>query len=260
MLSIHAPAAAAPLDRIARERSLLVLDFDGTLAPYVADRDAAAVPAATRALLRATALLYPCAVVSGRTRRDVAARLDGVPLAAVIGNHGAEPGFGPVDPALRARVRSWLPALRAAVAARPGLDLEDKLHGVALHFRAAPELAEDAGRIAAGVPGARIVRGRDVVNLVPEEGRTKGEAVVALRRRLGLDFAVYVGDDESDEDVFRSGAAAIGVRVAPGEDSAADLFLRRQEEIDDLLGALVSRRAQADGRDPGWERLVRALG
>jgi trehalose 6-phosphate phosphatase len=110
------------------------------------------------------------------------------------------------------------------------------------------------------VPGARVIRGREVVNLVPEEGCTKGEAVVALRRRLALDFAVYVGDDESDEDVFGSGAVEVGVRVAPGDGSAADLSLASQAEVDDLLARLVSRRAVIDGRAPGWERLVRALG
>jgi trehalose 6-phosphate phosphatase len=48
------------LDELARARALLAFDFDGTLAPIVPDRDAAAMRPETWRLLRALALLYPC--------------------------------------------------------------------------------------------------------------------------------------------------------------------------------------------------------
>lgn len=95
------PAGSTPLAPLARERPLLVLDLDAVLAPPRDGRGpGAVVPDATRALLRAVALLYPCAVISGRRRAEVAACVCGVPLVAVLGRHGAEPGFGPVDAAL----------------------------------------------------------------------------------------------------------------------------------------------------------------
>ena len=63
------------LDQIAAARALLAFDYDGTLAPYTDERTAAGMRPETRTLLRTVALLYPCAVVSGRARADVAARV-----------------------------------------------------------------------------------------------------------------------------------------------------------------------------------------
>ncbi len=93
-IPVLSPAAAPAIAAAARARALLALDFDGTLAPIVADRREARMRDATRALLRAAAVLYPCAVVSGRARADVAARVADAPLLAVVGSHGAEPGPG----------------------------------------------------------------------------------------------------------------------------------------------------------------------
>ena len=132
MIDILSPAASGVIEQIALNRTLLAFDFDGTLAPIVADRSAAAVRASTWALVRTAALLYPCAVVSGRTRADVASRLSDVPLVAVIGNHGAEPGFGPVDGQVAARVSAWHHALAPALAGVPGIEIEDKRFSIAL--------------------------------------------------------------------------------------------------------------------------------
>src|SRR5690349_2822264 len=115
---------AEVVSEIARARTLLAFDFDGTLAPIVADRTAAAMRDETRALLRAAALLYPCAVISGRARADVAARLKGVPLAAVVGCHGAEPGFGPLDRTLERSVASWRSRLAVALRGCDGIEVE----------------------------------------------------------------------------------------------------------------------------------------
>ena len=75
---------------LARPGTLVVLDFDGTLAPIVEDRHAAGLGARTRRALLALARGGPVAVLSGRAAADVRARLRGVPLGWVIGSHGAE--------------------------------------------------------------------------------------------------------------------------------------------------------------------------
>jgi hypothetical protein len=144
------PAAGPTLDTIARERMLLVLDADGALAPHV--------PESTRALLRTAALLYPCAVVSSRPRAELAPRVDGIPLAAVLGSHGAEPGFGPVDRALaRAAARCDAPsaaALRgeaiARLRTRLGVGAAVYVPGAAL----APEACRRLAAVAVHVLGA----------------------------------------------------------------------------------------------------------
>ena len=113
-----APAAPPVLASIARERTLLVIDVDDVLTPDAGARGEARVPPATRALLRTAALLYPCAVISGRRRAEVAASVAGVPLVAVIGRHGAEPGFGPVDQALAREAEVCEPGTAAALRGR----------------------------------------------------------------------------------------------------------------------------------------------
>jgi trehalose 6-phosphate phosphatase len=261
MKPFHPAQAAAIVEELARQRTLLAFDFDGTLAPIVDDRSAAAMRPETRALLRATALLYPCAVISGRTRADVAARVEDVPLVAIVGCHGAEPGFGPIDVALERRVASWRAALAPALADGE-IELEDKRLGIALHYRRArsPEEAERrALAAAAALEGAVVFGGHAVVNVVPQDAPTKGDAIRELCARLGARVAMYVGDDRTDEEAFRGEVVAISIRVGGAADSCAEYSVQDQRHVDELLRALVSARARQDGLGDRWEGLVRAM-
>lgn len=248
------------LDRLARERALVVLDFDGTLAPIVERPGDAAMRPETRTLLRVAALLYPCAVVSGRARADVAGRLEGVPLVAVVGNHGAEAGFGPVDPGPRREVRAWAEAVRRELAGAAGVELEDKGLSLAIHYRRAPDAAaarERALSAAVRLPGARVFGGRKVVNVVPAAAPGKGAAVAELLRRLGRRAALYAGDDVTDEDAF-SVKGIVSVRVGRTHASRAAWYLPGQAEVDALLRALVAARRRVDGAGECSDALLRA--
>lgn len=256
------PGEAGVVWDIARTRPVLAFDFDGTLAPIVEDRGAAALRPETRALLRAAALLYPCAVISGRKRADVAARLDGVPLVGVVGCHGAEPGFGPLDRTLAQRVASWGGALEAALRGCDGVEIEDKRFGIAIHYRRArvwPAAERRALAAATSLAGATVFPGRAVVNVLPREAPTKGDAVAALCERLGARSAVYVGDDRTDEDAFRSDAVAVPIKIGVPARSAAAHWLPDQARVDDLLRALVRARVEQDGAGASWEGLVRLM-
>jgi trehalose 6-phosphate phosphatase len=79
-------------------------------------------------------------------------------------------------------------------------------------------------------------------------------------RRVGRGSALYVGDDATDEDAFRSDAVRVSVRVGPAHASAARYFLRSQADIDDLLRALVRSRRRLDGADDRIEALERMVG
>ncbi len=249
------------LEALARERALLVFDFDGTLAPIVEARDAAAMRAETRALLRVASLLYPCAVVSGRPRTDVAWRVEGVPLVAIVGNHGAEPGFGPVDRDLVREVRAWADALQRALAGAPGVEIEEKGLSIGIHFRRAPDRSwarRLALAAAARLPEARVFAGRAVVNVASAWAPDKGAAVVAVLRRLGARRALYVGDDVTDEEAFGAEGVAVAVRVGRTHASSATWYVAGQREIDALLRALVAARRRLDGAGEGTDALLRA--
>jgi hypothetical protein len=81
MKSLLAPQNLPALRRLARGRVLLAFDFDGTLAPIVADPARAHLRPRTRRLLADVARKYPCVVISGRRRADVVGRLAGIPFA-----------------------------------------------------------------------------------------------------------------------------------------------------------------------------------
>lgn len=265
MRHILGEARGGALAEIARAEPLLVFDFDGTLAPIVAEPGLAAMRPETRSLLRLAALLYPCAVVSGRRRADVLRRVAGVPLVAVVGNHGAEAGFGPVDRSPRASVESWLAALRRDLAGLPGVTIEDKDLSIAVHYRQSPERGRVRGAIlaaAAPLRGARVFGGKAVVNVVQDGSHDKGDAVGRLLRRANRRVAVYVGDDATDEDAFRSEHVALGVRVGRTHRSAAEWYVRAQAEVDELLRALVRARRRLDGLGDdiaGLEQSMREL-
>lgn len=245
MTDLLSPEGLAELARLAASEPLVVLDFDGTLAPLVARREAAAMSARTRALLAEVAARYPTAVLSGRSLADLRPRLAGVPVRWLVGNHGAETG-APVG-AARDEVARWLPPLGAAAAALPGAEVEDKGLSVSVHYRLAadPRLARSAIlRAARSLPGARVAEGRAVVNVVSSSAPDKGDALAALVRASGARAVLFVGDDETDEDAFGRdpGVPALTARVGRRGRSRARYRLGGRSAVDRLLAELVRLR------------------
>lgn len=250
------------LEAVARERMLLAFDFDGTLAPLCEDPAAARMRDSTRRLLSLVSLLYPCAVISGRSRADVVPRLEGIPLVAIVGNHGAEPGSGPVDRTMRNVVAAWRDATRSRLGDVQGVAIEDKGLSLAIHYRRAPSQTSAEQAVNAAVKalaGARVLSGHSVVNVVPSELHDKGLALSGVLRRIGRTRALYVGDDTTDEDAFRSEAVEVAVRVGASAGSAAGYFVPTQADVDDLLRALVRARRRLDGLDDRIDGLERML-
>ena len=131
---ILTPPNDLELHRYLLTKPLLAFDFDGTLAPIVARRDDAEMSGETRQLLGRVARRYPSAIFSGRSRADVAARVSGLPLRAVVGNHGLENGE-PVPPEMLRPVASWRASLEPALAGVEGVDIEDKGASLSVQMR-----------------------------------------------------------------------------------------------------------------------------
>ncbi|HEY6537502.1 MAG TPA: trehalose-phosphatase [Candidatus Dormibacteraeota bacterium] len=202
---------AAPLVRLARSGSLLVAtDFDGTLAPVVRDpRRARPLPEAARALT-ALAQRTPVAVISGR---DLANLFVQCPLPGVLllGSYGLEPWREARSGRLPMPVSNPSPRLRLigkelgqSLRDLPGVDIEVKTLGVAVHYRNAPD------RHAAGVELRRrlsgvaehedleLLRGRRVLELRDRHAGDKGTALVQLLDRIAPRGCVFAGDDLGD--------------------------------------------------------------
>jgi trehalose 6-phosphate phosphatase len=249
---ILSPKNVDVLAQFAWSRVLLAFDFDGTLAPIVADRDAARMRAPTRALLERVCRLYPCAIISGRSRDDVAERLNGIEVRYIMGNHGLEPGEHMAT--FEQQVATIRPLVGAALAGLQGVDVEDKRFSLAVHYRRsrrkrdARKAIHDA--IAALPLATRTIPGKLVVNVVPEGAPHKGDALLALRAEERADTAVYVGDDATDEDVFEidQPGRLLSIRVGMAKSSAAAYYLKRQAEVDALLSRLAQLRKEGSQR------------
>jgi trehalose 6-phosphate phosphatase len=231
------PLAAAP------EKSALVFDVDGTLAPIVARPELARVPAATQAELRrlvASYLLVAC--VSGRAGDD-ARRLVGVDGIVTVGNHGLE-----LDP----RAEDFATALER-FREEIRLPVEDKRLSLSYHYREAANREAARSRLEEVAERAREAGleprwGRMVLEVRPPVEAHKGTAVRTLVERCGARRGLYAGDDTTDLDAF-AGLAAAGlehaVRVAVASDEgpsalreAADLVVEGPERLAELLALL----------------------
>jgi trehalose 6-phosphate phosphatase len=233
------------LEIFAWSNVLLAFDYDGTLAPLVSAPAHATMRASTRRLLRRASTLYPCVVISGRARSDTVRRLRNIEVCRVVGNHGAEPSAD--REAMRGRVRRWLPVLRARLSGRQGVVIEDKRFSVAVHYRqargrnATRRAVLSAARVLKDV---RLVGGKLVVNLLVADAPHKGLALERERSHFACDTVIYVGDDETDEDVFQIDRPGhlLSIRVGRKRTSAAPYYIRNQAEIDRLLETLIAVR------------------
>ena len=245
MRHILARDQRATLRGFARSNVLLAFDYDGTLAPIVSQPDRAAMRLRTRRLLGRLARLYPCVVVSGRSRGDLRRRLRGIGILRAIGNHGIEAARRQRE--FRALVRDWRVALSGKLDGLSGVMVEDKGLSLAIHYRRSRRKARSRDavlRSASALRRARVFGGKEVVNVVPTRAPHKGTALEKERVRLGCETTLYVGDDETDEDVFslRTRKRLLGIRVGVKAGSAADYCLRDQTQIDSLLRALIGLR------------------
>lgn len=211
------------------ERLLIGLDYDGTIAPIVDDPRDAVPHDATIAALMAIAQVpsVTCAVISGRAR-SVLAELSGLgPPVLLIGCHGADGGDERSLPG-----RTELVPLRKCaemLAGRyPGVVVEYKPTGVALHYRQVPlhhqvevraDIEQELQNLGPAV--ASVLHGQLVVEaaVVPLD---KGAALEGLRRMTGADRVMFIGDDLTDELAFsRLGPDDVGIKVGSDPTVAA---------------------------------------
>lgn len=229
-------------------KTLLAFDIDGTLAPIVDRPWDARVPTQVQRGLGVLAERAPVAIITGRAIADARPMLAFVPRY-LVGNHGAEgvPGFDAASVRCAGIASAWLNELSAAGEPWrdvPGLVLEDKTYSLTFHFRHAPDPATAQRLLSARarrlLPAPTLLDGKYVLNLLPSGAPHKGEALAALLAQSRCDRALYVGDDASDEAVFRMRSPdVLSVRVERNRESDADLYLRGQKDIARFVRTLL---------------------
>lgn len=242
--NILSPKHRDVLQQFAWSNVLVVFDYDGTLAPIVPRPERALLRSTTRKGLKRLTRAYPCVVISGRAQADISVRMQDLGVHRVVGNHGAESSPRSVIE----RVQRWRACMRGGLDSVPGIEIEDKGVSLAIHYRRCRRKTQARAAIfdaAATLGPARIIAGKLVVNLLPPTAPHKGIALERERSRFRCDTAIYVGDDESDEDVFAldQPGRLLSIRVGPGWKSHAAYHIPDQVEVDELLRLLVELRS-----------------
>ena len=226
-------------------RLLIASDFDGTLAEMAEDPELATPLARSKTALQDLADLEhtTVAVISGRRRADLLRRFDH-PGFVLIGEHGADHGntTGPETPVL-AQARALIDA---AVSATPGARVEHKARAVGFHYRSVTDPDETVERLrmeARKIKGLKLVEAKKILELT-DSSVDKGVAFVELRRSLGVDRALFMGDDVTDETVFAAlQQGDLGVHVGEGP-TLANLTVPDPAAVADLLEALLDVRSR----------------
>lgn len=230
----------------------LFLDFDGTLAEIVLVPGAARPIEGTRQTLGELARKFACvAVVSGRSASELLEWLG--PEVEIWGLHGAERTLNGrvVLAEAAARYTNVMSRVRADAEAMTanfdGVLVEDKKAIVALHFRAAPAVANEIEQIATELArrySLSVGRGRMVVELRPPIDLSKAGVVTARSRELDLASVAFVGDDMVDLPAFdaldrlaNEGKSTLRVAVKSKE-SPSELLDRADLVLDGPMGVV----------------------
>jgi trehalose-phosphatase len=239
-------------DRLANApRSLLMLDFDGTLAPFRTDRQQAfPYPGVTQVLseIRKTEITR-VVLVSGRDAREIVSLLSMQPHPEIWGLHGLQRlavdgsiRLPEVDESARKALtaaRDWLFSQHLEHAA------EFKTGSIAVHWRGLDEAETERIRRLIK-PNWTAIAKHYGLHLLEFDGglemrsrrANKGSAVHALLNEMDAETPVaYLGDDTTDEDAFEAiNGIGLSILVRPAwRPTAARLWLRPPGELMRLL-------------------------
>ena len=225
----------------------LFLDLDGTLLEIAETPESVVVPPGLPQLLESlrAELDGALAIVTGRSIGVVDDLLNPF-VATAAGEHGASMRYqdGKIEEMSKglAVPEAWRKALVAAAERWPGVLVEPKLHGIALHYRLVPERGKDVWRLVRALvpedhPWFRLLPAREAVEIGPRSA-SKGHAVEQLMQRRPFQGRrpIFVGDDFTDEAGMEAASrfGGQGLRVAEvfdGRPAAVRAWLKRGVEI-----------------------------
>jgi alpha,alpha-trehalase len=273
------------IHRLREGRPAIFLDYDGTLTPIVEDPSRAVLPENIKELISELSEHWLVAIISGRAMADVK-RLVGIENIIYAGSHGLNI-YGPEEsfhetPGERfsATLDRVEKDLEDTVKDLDGVRVERKPYAIAVHYRQAggevlPELEKRLSKISDNYPNISKQKGKKIFEFRPDIEWNKGKAIEYLMERLFVDSSrvvpVYIGDDTTDEDGFKSiSNTGIGILVGDHKrQTEAHYTLRDPAETEDFLQELVKLAREGssfniwsltyEGFDTEQEKLREAL-
>jgi trehalose 6-phosphate synthase/phosphatase len=232
---------------------LLFLDYDGTLVPFT-DRPEKARPSRSVlnllekiSLLRNTEIV----IISGRDRETLEKWFGHLPLS-MVAEHGiflkeAHNKWEWMKPVRKNWKKKMLPVLKMFTDKLPGSFVEEKDYSIAFHYRKAePQLAdlrlkELMAYIMTFISNldVQVLEG-DMVLELRNAGVDKGVAAMHWLASRKPDFILAIGNDRTDEDLFRVLPVSAYSIKAGLDPSYAKLNVTNSDDVIALLTRLVS--------------------
>ncbi len=260
---VHAFKVWLDIERPLRSAAecFLFLDFDGTLSHIVSNPHQAELAPRAQDLLGGLQRMpgMRIAIISGRDLHDIRSRV-GLDLT-YAGNHGLEiggPGIEFIEEhaaATAGQIAAICADLSARLSAIPGALVEMKGLTASVHLRRIPNgrQAEAVAAVRQAVePFSAVVQaraGKKILELVPRVNWDKGKAARKILQTVANSSAILpicVGDDVTDEDLFREFPQGINIRVGGHGNTAASFFLTGPQEtlaLLDRIGTLWRNRS-----------------
>ena len=270
-LALQQDVRANFFERLRRARSrALLLDYDGTLAPFTPERERAfPYPGIPELVSRITHAGTRVVLISGRPATELLFLCGIHPHPEIWGSHGSERlltnGSYEVDPPLPEHQSALRAAAHSLQACGLGARTETKPGGIAVHWRGLT--AEERVPLEAKAKKLFTSAVEDHgLHLLPFDGglelrapgKNKGDAVSTILAEAAPAedaaeatsevAAAYLGDDQTDEYAFRAiKGRGISVLVRPEpRPTVADIWLRPPDELVQFLRDwLVASGAEA---------------
>lgn len=246
----HSDVVEAFFEELPRaDARLLMLDYDGTLAPFTTDRGRAVpYPGIPDLISRIMQCRTRVVLISGRAASELLLLAGIYPHPEIWGSHGAERlypdgSYHMQQPAAK-QVEGLRVANRSLRAAGLAVNIEEKPAALAVHWRGLSlEKRTDMERKVREV--ARKIKdyGLDLFSFdggleIRSGAINKGDAVRSLLHESSTRVAAaYLGDDQTDEAAFcaiKARGLAVLVRGEP-RPTAADTWLRPPNGLVELL-------------------------
>jgi len=228
---------------------VLCLDYDGTLVPIKKAPSLAVLPRTTRELLERLIRKRNVKVVlvSGRSYSDLK-NLVQIQNVIFISNHGFQinrkkdewihPGLKKTFPL----IKKVSVILKEKLKIIPGAFVEDKNLTLTIHFRNVgadliPTVNSIVKNILQKYPNYfKTTSGKKIIEVRPNIKWDKGKALLKFLRVIRYqnknNIIVYIGDDKTDEDVFRIiPNHAVTIRVGKSIKTEADYYVKNQREV-----------------------------
>jgi trehalose 6-phosphate phosphatase len=143
-------------------------------------------------------------------------------------------------------MRKILAALRDCLRSVPGVTVENKRYTLSIHYRnltriPVKQVKQIAEMITLSFQGrCRVTRGKKVLEIRPDVDWDKGLAILKMLEMMPFmtkPLVVYIGDDQTDEDVFRRflNSPAITIRVGMNRRSSAKYYVKNTAGVKKLL-------------------------